>query len=514
MTLSPCLFVRNHACGRIRRLLNALNRQDRRSHNHPHRSPERSSELELKQLKREIVCDAAVACVAMSPITAPCCVCCVLITMLAVHVVAVHHSRSDQTAQSLAMRGLTSFSSGDLQTAVPLLQQAVQANPHDWVALEYLGGAYGMAARRVAAQGRGVAGAQADGADFGVGEVERQALNAAVQLFSRAHGARSRHQVSPLHEGRAVSARAAAVGVHTDGSSEGSADYPQLQYARRQSLMLRGWGDALALLGRRSEARAVFQLGVDAGIWQSALCRPDVLQDTALPVGTFFAPRPAVAHVTAPLEALIPVASRELDESLRRAAASKDGLHSQGWDVEGAGLHASRSWHVLPLMVNGALTPACQDQWTATCKALSALPELRLRDGQVKVSLMLPGTVVRPHAGPTNGRLRAHCPLRLPPGGMDVATFRVGNDVVTWEEGQCLVFDESCEHEVHVMGHAEGPRVVLLVDFANPFLSSEHDYIAALNADSEGAVLGHRQFYRSFANIRASARAQKLGASP
>jgi hypothetical protein len=42
------------------------------------------------------------------------------------------------------------------------------------------------------------------------------------------------------------------------------------------------------------------------------------------------------------------------------------------------------------------------------------------------------------------------------------------------------VFDESCEHAASVSADASSFRVVLVVDFANPFLASEEAYLDTL----------------------------------
>ena len=109
---------------------------------------------------------------------------------------------------------------------------------------------------------------------------------------------------------------------------------------------------------------------------------------------------------------------------------------------------------------------------------LADTPSLRRVRGQIKMSLLLPHTHIRPHTGPRDDRLRLHCTIAAPP---NAAKLRVGpeewrryNDTDAAhddeEEEECFVFDESCEHEV-VFGEADQPRIVLIVDFVNPFLS-------------------------------------------
>jgi aspartate beta-hydroxylase len=44
----------------------------------------------------------------------------------------------------------------------------------------------------------------------------------------------------------------------------------------------------------------------------------------------------------------------------------------------------------------------------------------------------------------------------------------VGTETRWWEEGKCLVFDDSFDHEVWNLSHK--PRAVLLVDFWHPDL--------------------------------------------
>jgi len=74
-----------------------------------------------------------------------------------------------------------------------------------------------------------------------------------------------------------------------------------------------------------------------------------------------------------------------------------------------------------------------------------------------------------------------HCAIQLPPEGADTAQLRVGTARYHWKPGECIVFDESCEHEVVVRAEASGPRVVLVIDFANPLLTREEDYLATLH---------------------------------
>lgn len=56
----------------------------------------------------------------------------------------------------------------------------------------------------------------------------------------------------------------------------------------------------------------------------------------------------------------------------------------------------------------------------------------------------------------------------VPPG----CSIRAGDEWREWREGECLVFDDSWEHEVVHGGDAD--RVVLLINFWHPDLA-EHE---------------------------------------
>ena len=97
---------------------------------------------------------------------------------------------------------------------------------------------------------------------------------------------------------------------------------------------------------------------------------------------------------------------------------------------------------------------ACEsDGAPQTCAALSALAALTAgglsSQGQIKFSLLRPGTHILPHTGPTNARLRLHLGLRVPPPELGRFTLRVAAEpAVEWAEGEVLILDDSFEHEL------------------------------------------------------------------
>ncbi|KAM5211591.1 aspartyl/asparaginyl beta-hydroxylase isoform 12-T12 [Hipposideros larvatus] len=104
-----------------------------------------------------------------------------------------------------------------------------------------------------------------------------------------------------------------------------------------------------------------------------------------------------------------------------------------------------------------------------TCSLLDKFPETTgCRRGQIKYSVMHPGTHVWPHTGPTNCRLRMHLGLVIPKEGCKI---RCANETKTWEEGKVLIFDDSFEHEV--WQDASSFRLIFIVDVWHPELTPQ-----------------------------------------
>ncbi|EHB16565.1 Aspartyl/asparaginyl beta-hydroxylase, partial [Heterocephalus glaber] len=104
-----------------------------------------------------------------------------------------------------------------------------------------------------------------------------------------------------------------------------------------------------------------------------------------------------------------------------------------------------------------------------TCALLEKFPETTgCRRGQIKYSVMHPGTHVWPHTGPTNCRLRMHLGLVIPKNGCKI---RCANETKTWEEGKVLIFDDSFEHEV--WQDSSSFRLIFIVDVWHPELTPQ-----------------------------------------
>jgi len=77
-------------------------------------------------------------------------------------------------------------------------------------------------------------------------------------------------------------------------------------------------------------------------------------------------------------------------------------------------------------------------------------------------SSLKPGTHIVPHVGYSNGVLRCHLGLFV----ADGCALRVKTQTRSWQEGKCLIFDDTVEHEA--WNYSDANRIVLLIDFKNP----------------------------------------------
>ncbi|WP_103670200.1 aspartyl/asparaginyl beta-hydroxylase domain-containing protein [Pseudanabaena sp. BC1403] len=93
-------------------------------------------------------------------------------------------------------------------------------------------------------------------------------------------------------------------------------------------------------------------------------------------------------------------------------------------------------------------------------------------------SSLAPNAHIAPHTGYPDGVLRCHLGLV----GCDGCSLRVGDEVREWQEGKCLVFDDTTEHEAWNRG--DRTRVILLIDFKMDALSTNSQNIEDASSSS------------------------------
>lgn len=153
-------------------------------------------------------------------------------------------------------------------------------------------------------------------------------------------------------------------------------------------------------------------------------------------------------------------------------------------------MHGS-GWSVYGLVAQGRPIPGGSRQCPATAEILSQIEGV----GLAGFSRMAPGTHIAPHSGWAENEYRLHLGLVVPTG----CRLRVAADTRSWQEGKCLIFDDTALHEA--WNDSSAMRGNLMVDFLRPgmteFSSDVPDdvleYAAQLFARSSDAADQHSE---------------------
>jgi aspartyl/asparaginyl beta-hydroxylase (cupin superfamily) len=209
----------------------------------------------------------------------------------------------------------------------------------------------------------------------------------------------------------------------------------------------------LAASGRKDEAHECAQLAVKQGIWKHPSQRP--------------------LHFVPSLPA-VPCYDRRrfwvtkyLEDHYREIRAEIDGVKdavTSGFSPVEEPLVGAGRWDQVVFYEGGQRFDQAHDLFPVTSSVIEGLPEEARAAGVIMLSWLHPNSHIVPHCGHTNARLRIHLAIKSSPD----AFIRVHDKFLNWTEGECLVFDDSFEHEAWHMG--QEPRVVLLFDIFNPAL--------------------------------------------
>lgn len=165
-------------------------------------------------------------------------------------------------------------------------------------------------------------------------------------------------------------------------------------------------GDALMRLGRPAEASAVYQDGAKKGLFLSEHQRSlyNVVRLKSRPFWTL-------------AESGYKNELRNLEENWIRIRDEGLSLLNDGgyFIAEAENLRDFGDWKQFELFARGQKNSKNCERAPFTCKLIETFPAARFcKRGQVKFSVMHPGTHVWPHCGPTNCRLRTHLGLQVP----------------------------------------------------------------------------------------------------
>jgi beta-hydroxylase len=160
----------------------------------------------------------------------------------------------------------------------------------------------------------------------------------------------------------------------------------------------------------------------------------------------------------AEVEKDFPAIRAELDRVMQR----RDELPNfQDISSEVKTIQTDNNWKTFMFCGFGAWSEENCRQCPATMAALKKIPGMTT----AFFSILSPHKHIPAHRGPYNGVLRLHLGLIVPEPREQVR-IRVDDQICLWEEGRCLLFDDSYNHEV--WNDTDHWRAVLFVDFVRP----------------------------------------------
>lgn len=230
----------------------------------------------------------------------------------------------------------------------------------------------------------------------------------------------------------------------------------------------------------RVDASARIYLGLEAPVYLHHLQRPSFLYLPGI------APRPYFGRSELPWLDALEGTAREIRTELRALLEDPDAALAPYVQLTGNAvppvwqdLNRSKQWSSVHLLRGGVANTDNCARCPATAHVLSTLPlpEIPEHAPEAFFSVLRPGTHIPPHHGVGNYKLVVHLPLVVPDG----CALRVGDEIRGWREGECLVFDDSFEHEA--WNRSGSTRTVLILDAWNPLVTeAEREGMTALLA--------------------------------
>lgn len=101
------------------------------------------------------------------------------------------------------------------------------------------------------------------------------------------------------------------------------------------------------------------------------------------------------------------------------------------------------------------------DRCPETTRLIEKIPDMKT----AFFSILLPDKHIPEHRGPYKGVVRCLLGLKIPE-PREKCRIRVGDEIRHWEEGKCMLFDDSFPHEA--WNETDDIRVVLFIDIVRP----------------------------------------------
>jgi aspartate beta-hydroxylase len=141
------------------------------------------------------------------------------------------------------------------------------------------------------------------------------------------------------------------------------------------------------------------------------------------------------------------------------------------------GTRGDAQWNSFFFHRHGELFEQNARRCPRTVEILDSLPLVHIRGHapEVLFSILTPGSHILKHHGVTNTRLVTHLPLVIP----GDCAISVGGVEHAWQEGRCVTFDDTFEHEA--WNRSDKVRAVMILDSWHPDLTeAEREAIALL----------------------------------
>lgn len=124
-------------------------------------------------------------------------------------------------------------------------------------------------------------------------------------------------------------------------------------------------------------------------------------------------------------------------------------------------------WSVYALAALGEHFPHARECCPRTAAVLTRIPGVSLAG----FSRMAPRSHIKPHLGWAVNAYRVHLGLVIPDG----CRLRVADETRPWKEGECLIFDDTVEHEA--WNDSNQVRGTLLLDVMLPGVSGFDEHM-------------------------------------
>lgn len=154
------------------------------------------------------------------------------------------------------------------------------------------------------------------------------------------------------------------------------------------------------------------------------------------------------------LRAAFPIIKKE---ALAAFAVSKPIIHDTFFsDI------ADNGWKRFYIKWYGPPDPQALKVCPQTTALIQGMPEVHL----AMYSILMPGSKIKPHCGPTRMCLRYHLGISTPNNEECNIMIGGGRFFYSWKDGEDVMFDDTFEHEV--VNNTDKPRIILFLDIERP----------------------------------------------